>query len=209
MSEDALVLYHWPQSRSATAHWMLEETGAPYKLRVLNLAKGEHKCAELVALNPLGKLPTLVHNGAVVTETAAICAYLADAFPQNRLAPPIGDPQRGPYLRWLVFAVATLEAGMMDIGLKREPGPSSGLSYGTPELLFDTLARALAPGPWLLGAQFTAADVMIGAALHWGTLFGMIPERAEFKAYTARVTGRPAIQRAMAEDAAIMAQAQA
>lgn len=85
MSGDALVLYHWPQSRSATAHWMLEEAGVPYKLRIFNLAKGEHKCAELLALNPLGKLPTLVHNGAVVTETAAICAYLADSFPRTVL----------------------------------------------------------------------------------------------------------------------------
>lgn len=98
---------------------------------------------------------------------------------------------------------------MMDIGLKRDMTSGSALSYGAPDLLFDTLANALEPGPWLLGDHFTAADIMIGSALHWGTAFGMIPERAVFKAYTARVTGRPAIQRAMAEDAAIMASASA
>lgn len=205
MGADTLVLYHWPQSRSATARWALEEAGAPYELKIFNMPKGEHKCAEVLALNPLGKLPVVKHGDAVVTETAAIVAYLADTFPAAKLAPPPGDKLRGPYLRWLVMSVATLEPAIIDRAMKREPGMAAMSPYGAFDPLIEMLAKSVASGPWLLGERFTAADIVIGSELRFGMVFGALPERPEFKAYVERVTSRPAIARAIALDAQIMA----
>jgi len=207
MGADTLVLYHWPQSRSATARWALEEAGAPYELKILNMSKGEHKTPELLALNPLGKLPTLTHGDAVVTETAAIVAYLADTFPAARLAPPPGEKARGPYLRWLVMSVATLEPAIIDRAMKREPGQAGMVPYGNFEGLMDVLAKSVSQGTWLLGERFTAADIVIASGLRWSMAFGIVPPRDEFTAYVGRVTTRPAIARAIALDAEIMAAA--
>lgn len=205
MGADALVLYHWPQSRSATARWALEESGAPYELKIFNMPKGEHKSPEVLALNPLGKLPVLKHGDAVVTETTAIVAYLADTFPEAKLAPPPGDKARGPYLRWLVMSVATIEPAIIDRAMKREPGMPAMSPYGSFDTLIDMLAKSVSQGTWLLGERFSAADIVIGSGLRFGMVFGVLPERPEFKAYVERVTARPAIARAIALDAQIMA----
>jgi glutathione S-transferase len=205
-AESDIVFYHAPQSRSVIAHWMLEELGQPYRFHLLNLGKGEHKRPEYLAINPMGKVPAIVHRGAVITEAAAICCYLADAFPQAGLAPPPGDPRRGPYLRWLFYGPSCVEPAATDRLFDRPPPPRAGaLGYGTFETVMDVLAGAVAPGPYLLGEQFTAADVEIGSQLTWGMMVKAIPQRAEFLAYTGRLAQRPALKRVFAKDAELAA----
>lgn len=195
-----LILYHFAPSRSMTARWMLEEIGEPYELRVLKDKQGEHRKPDFLAINPMGKVPALVHKGAVVTETAAICCYLADAFPEAGLAVPIGDARRGPYLKWLFFGPSCLEPAILDTLYTREDAPTESLGWGSAERVLDVLAQAVSPGPYLLGEQFTAADVVIGSGLRWGLFTKSIPERPEFTAYVARLGERPAQQRSMAAD---------
>ncbi len=201
-----LIHYHAPQTRSAAIRWLFEELGAPpHALRVLNLQKGEHKTAAYLAINPMGKVPTLVHGGTVITEAAAIALYLADLFAEAGLAPAIGDPQRGPYLRWIVFNQAVVEPAIGDKAMKREPGPPSMLPYGTYETTVEVLAGALAKGPYLLGETFSAADVVVGSGVRWMLMFKLLPDRPEFTQYAARLSARPALQRAIAADAALLA----
>lgn len=200
-----LVLYHAAPSRGTIARWMLEEVGEPYEVRVLNLKAGDQLKPEYLAINPMGKVPALVHKGVVVTETAAICCHLADAYPRAGLAPAIGDPRRGPYLKWLFYGPSCLEPAMLDKATGREApsrGPTGWLGLDS-EL--DIIAKAVATGPWLVGEQFTAADVVIGAGLRWGMQFKLIPERADLAAYMARLAERPALRRQVALDAALMA----
>ena len=152
------VLFHNPMSRARIAHWMLEEVGARYTVRLLNFEKGEHKSPEFLAINPMGKLPTLLHGDAVVTETAAICAYLADAFPAAGLAPLAGERDRGPYLRWLFFAAGCVEPAVVDRMMTRpEVERRSALGYGSFDDVFRTLRGVLDGGDFLLGERFTAA----------------------------------------------------
>lgn len=201
-----LKLYHIAPSRSSIALWMLEEVGEPYELQVLGMDKGEHKQPAYLAVNPMGKVPALDHDGVVVTEAAAICAYLAESFPKANLAAPVGDRRRGAYLKWLFFGSGCLEPAVIDRMLKREPGNPGALGYGSFEMTLDVLAAALATGPWLLGEQFTAADVVIGANLRWSmSMMKVVPERPEFVAYVKRIEERPAARRAGARDAEIMA----
>ncbi|HEX2112776.1 MAG TPA: glutathione S-transferase family protein [Alphaproteobacteria bacterium] len=201
-----LTLYHAAPSRSSIAHWMLEEVGQPYHLHVLDLKTGENRQAKYLAINPMGKVPALRHGDTVVTEAAAICCYLADTFPQAGLAVPVGDPRRGPYLKWLFFGPGCIEPAVTDKAFKRaEPPPRSTLGYGDYETVMNVLADALRTGPYLLGAQFTAADVVIGSTLRWGMQFKLIPERPEFVAYTRRLGERPALRRATERDAQLMA----
>ncbi len=195
-----LVLYHFAPSRSMIARWMLEEVGQPYELRVLDYKKGEQREPAYLAINPMGKVPTLVHKGAVITEAAAICCYLADAFPDAGLNVPIGDPRRGPYLRWLFFGPSCLEPAVIDSLHGHGEAKPEQLGWGTPERVLDVVADAVEPGPYLLGDQFTAADVVIGSGLRWGMWSKAIPERAAFTAYVARLSERPAQQRSMAAD---------
>lgn len=195
-----LILYHIAPSRSSIVHWMLEEIGQPFDLRVLDMQAGENRQPQFLAINPMGKVPTLVHDGVVITEAAAICTYLADAFPEAGLSVPIGDKRRGSYLRWLFFAPATLEPAMMDEMLKREPGPVQMMGYGNMEMVLDTLCQAVDPGPHLLGKTFTAADVLIGSTIHWGMSVGGLPKRPALAAYAERIAARPAFQRAMQRD---------
>ena len=196
-----LILYHIAPSRSSIVHWMLEEVGQPYELRVLNHKKGENREGAYLAVNPMGKVPALVHGGVVITEAAAICCYLADAFPDAGLSVPLGDRRRGPYLKWLFFSPGCLEPAVIDRMFKREPAPpASALGYGDFDTVLDVLAGAIEPGPFLLGEQFTAADVVIGAGLRWGMATGAVPERAEIVAYAARLAERPALARAFAKD---------
>lgn len=195
-----LILYHFAPSRSMIARWMLEEIGEPYELRILDYKNGEHRRPDYLAINPMGKVPALVHKGVAITESAAICCYLADAFPGPGLAVPIGDARRGPYLKWLFFGPSCLEPAILDTLYTREDAPTSSLGWGSAERVLDVLAEAVAPGPHLLGEQFTAADVVIGSGLRWGMFTEAIPERPEFTAYVARLGERPAQQRAMAAD---------
>jgi glutathione S-transferase len=199
-----LTLYHAVPSRSSITRWMLEEIGQPYDVHVLDLKRGDQRQAAYRALNPMGKVPALRHGDAVITESAAICAYLADEFPQARLNVPVGDPRRGVYLKWLFFGPSCIEPAITDRAFPRqEPPPSASLGYGDFDTAMTVLADAVRKGPYLMGEQFTAADVVIGSTVRWGTMFKLIPERAEFAAYTARLAERPALQRADAKDKAL------
>lgn len=190
---DELVFYTHPQSRGRIAHWMMEELGQPY--RTVWLAFGsEMKSAEYRAVNPMGKVPALRHGEVVVTEAAAICAYLADAFPQAGLAPAPTSPQRAAYLRWLFFAAGPLEQAVTAraMGWALPPGREVMAGFGRYADTLDALETALQPGPYVCGAQFTAADVYVGSSLAWGLLFGTIEKRPVFEAYVARLKGRAA-----------------
>jgi glutathione S-transferase len=201
----ALTLYHAAPSRSSITRWMLEEIGEPYEIKLLNLKEGEQRKPEYLAVNPMGKVPALDHDGTVITEAAAICAYLADAFPAAKLSIPIGDKQRGPYLKWLFFGPVCIEPAISDRAFPRKETPPRGtLGYGDYETTMNVVAQAVAKGPYLLGERFTAADVVVGATLRWGMMFKLVPERPEFTAYAARLEERPALKRATAKDAALM-----
>ena len=197
-----LTLYHAIPSRSSIAHWMLEEVGQPYDVHLLNLQKGENRDPKYLAVNPMGKVPAIRHDGVVITEAAAICCYLADAFPQAGLAVPVGTPRRGVYLKWLFFGPSCVEPAVTDKAFKRaEAPPRSTIGYGDYDTVMDVLADAVRTGPFLMGRQFTAADVVIGSGLRWGMAFKLIPERSEFVAYVARLAERPALKRATEKDA--------
>jgi glutathione S-transferase len=205
-----LIFYHNPMSRGRIAHWMLEETGAPYETRVLDFTKGEHKSAQYLELNPMGKIPTIVHNGVVVTECAAICAYLADAFPEHELAPAIGDPARGSYYRWLFFGAGCVEPAVLDKSFNRPPVERKGaVGYGSYEDTIATLEKAVEKGPWILGEKFSAADVYVGSQIGWGIFTKGIEPRPAFQQYLARIGERPAYKRATDRDNAAVAKAQA
>ena len=204
-SEAEIVFYHAPQSRAVIVHWMLEEVGAPYRMHLLNLKKGEHKEPAYLAVNPMGKVPALAHGDVVVTEAAAICAYLADAFPEAGLAPPVGDRRRGTYFRWLLFGPGCLEPAVTDRMFDRPASPPGALGYGSFDLMLAVVAKAVERGPYLLGNQFTAADVVLGAGLQWGMMTKAIPERPEIVAYGHRLHERPALQRVYAKDAELVA----
>lgn len=198
MTEE-IVFYHNPQSRAQMAHWMLEEAGAPYKTVLIDFAKGENRTPSFLAINPMGKLPTIVHRGVVVTETAAIIAYLADAFPTAGLAPPVGDPLRGAYYRWLFFGAGCIEPAMLDKMMNRPPVERKGtVGWGSYEDVMATLRTELAKGPYLLGEKFSAADVYVGSELRWAMMFGAPGLKGEkvFEDYVARLSARPAAKRA-------------
>ncbi len=196
-----LTLYHAAPSRSSIVRWMLEELGEPYDLHVLSLMKGEQKQPAYLAVNPMGKVPALKHGDTIITEAAAICTYLADEFPKGRLNVPVGDPRRGPYLKWLFFGPSCIEAAIMDRASPRKEEPRRGtLGYGDFDTVMNVAAKAVEPGPYLMGEQFTAADVVVGSTLRWGMMFGLLPKRPEFVSYVGRLEQRPALQRATALD---------
>jgi len=196
-----LTLYHAAPSRSSIVRWMLEELGEPYDIHLLHLAKEEQRAPGYLAVNPMGKVPALRHDDVIVTEAGAICAYLADEFPHARLNVPVGDPRRGPYLKWLFFGPSCIEPAIMDRAYPRKEEPRRGmLSYGDFDTVMNVVAKAVEPGPYLMGEHFTAADVVVGSTIRWGTMFNLIPVRPEFKAYVARLEKRPALQRSIALD---------
>lgn len=196
-----LTLYHATPSRSAVALWMLEETGADYGVHQLNLQNGDQLKPGYLAINPMGKVPALKHKDAVVTESAAICTYLADEFPQAKLNIPAGNPRRGVYLKWLFFGPSVFEPAMTDRAFPRKEAPNAAaLGYRDLDKVLDIVAQAVAKGPYLMGEQFTAADVVLGSGIRYGTMFKLIPERKEFSDYIARFAGRPAAARALAKD---------
>lgn len=191
-----LVFYTNPQSRGRIAHWMLEEIGEPYD--TVWLAFGpDMKSREYLAVNPMGKVPALRHGNAVVTESAAICAYLADRFAEKNLLPPPNHPGRASYFRWMFFAAGPLEMAVTAKALRWEiPEGRNGMAgFGSFAGTIDALEKALMPGPYICGEQFTAADVYVGSQLGWGLTFGIIDKRLLFEAYVARLNARPAAQR--------------
>jgi glutathione S-transferase len=198
-----LTLFYNPYSRAAGVHILLEELKADYELHVLNLEAGDSRKPEYLAINPMGKVPALKHGEVVVTEQAAVYMYAAELYPEAKMSPAVGDPLRGPYLRWMVFYGSCLEPALADRSMKREPPPLSRSPYGTYDMVISTLTKQLAKGPWILGDTFTAADVLWGAALTWVTSFKLVPELPEIKAYTDRFNARPAVMRARAKGAEI------
>jgi len=196
-----LTLYHATPSRSSIVRWMLEELGEPYDIHLLSLAKGEQSAPDYLAINPMGKVPALRHGDAIITEVAAICTYLADEFPHARLNIPVGDPRRGPYLKWLFFSPSCIEVAVLDKAAPRKEEPRRGMvGYGDFDSVMNVVAKAVAKGPYLMGEQFTAADVVVGSMLRWGIMFNLLPRRPEFEAYVGRLEQRPALQRANALD---------
>ena len=202
---DQLVFYTHPMSRGRTARWMLEEVGRPYRTEVLDYGT-TMKASDYLALNPMGKVPTITHGATVVTETAAICAYLADAFPDAGLAPPHGDPRRGPYYRWLFFGAGPVEAAITNKALDVvvPPGREAMVGYGSLDAVSDVLEAAVSKGDFIAGDRFTAADVYAGSALGWGMMFGSIEKRPAFERYWERISSRPAFQRAKEIDDKLM-----
>jgi glutathione S-transferase len=198
-----LTLYHAAPSRSSIVHWMLEELGEPYDIHLVSFKKGENCQPAFLAINPMGKLPALKHGDVVITEAAAICTYLADEFPRAKLNVPVGSPSRGIYLKWLFFGPSCVEPAIMERAYPRkDTPPRAALGFGDFDTVVDVLAKAAsAASPYLMGAQFTAADVIIGSGLRWGTMFKLLPERPEFKAYVTRLAERPALKRATEKDA--------
>jgi glutathione S-transferase len=202
---DELVFYSSPMSRGRTVHWMLEEVGAPYRYEVVNLENREQKDPTYLAINPMGKVPTIVHRGTVVTECGAICAYLADTFPAAGLAPPTGSPARGSYYRWLFFA-GCAEAAVVDRMLSRPPPSRPGsLGYGCYEDAVATLEQAVAPGPYVLGTQFSAADVYVASLIAFGLMVKALEPRPAFQQYVSRLQQRPAYRRFMEQGERIAA----
>src|SRR4029079_1695880 len=188
-------------SRSSITLWMMEELGQPFELKLLDLSKDEQLSPDYGAVNPLGKVPALRHKGVTVTEVAAICTYLADEFPAAGLNVPVGRPERGVYLKWLFFGPGCIEPAVIDRAAPRKEEARRGmLGYGDFDTVMNVVARAVEKGPYLLGEQFTAADVVIGSGLRWGLLFKLLPERPEFLSYVGRLAARPALQRAEAQD---------
>lgn len=192
MSVDRRVtFYHSPQTRSSGTLALLEELGADYDLQLLNMKAGEQRQAAYLAINPMGKVPAIRHGEALVTEQGAVYIYLADLYPEAGLAPAIGDPLRGPYLRWLVFYGSSFEPAVTDRSLGREPAPRNSSPYGDFETVISVIDAQLAKGPYLLGERFSAADVLWGTALAWTTHFGIVPKTPAIEGYIARVTSRP------------------
>jgi glutathione S-transferase len=200
-----VTLFHAPNSRSGGTRALLEELGADYELHVLDLKKNEQRDPAYLAINPMGKVPAIRHGDALVTEQPAVYIYLADLYADAGLAPALDDPLRGPYLRWLVFYGSSFEPALIDKAMKREPAPASTSPYGDYDTMLGTLVQQLRAGPYLLGERFSAADVLWGTALAWTTAFKLVPELPEIMDYIARVSSRPAAQRARAADAELAA----
>jgi glutathione S-transferase len=187
--------------------WMLEEVGEPYEVELLNLRNGDQGKPEYLALNPMGKVPTLVDGDTIVSEVSATCCYLADAYPKAGLAPAVSDKLRGPYLKWLFFVPSCIEPAILDKAMNRPPPPRSTAGWADYDTVVEVLRDATGKAsPYLLGERFTAADVVVGASLRWTMKFKLLPELPEFVAYTQRLAERPALQRQLAKDEAFARQ---
>jgi glutathione S-transferase len=203
---DDLILYTNPMSRGRIVRWMLEEIGQPYRTEMLDYAT-TMKASAYLAVNPMGKVPALRHGDSVVTEAAAICAYLADAFPQAGLAPPPGDRLRAPYYRWLFFTAGPVEYAVSNkaLGFVVPRERERMIGYGSLELVMNALEAALSDRAYLAGDGFTAADLYVGSQLGFGMMFGTIERRPAFEQYWNRLSGRPACVRAKELDDALAA----
>lgn len=205
-ADDKITLYYSPQTRAAGARVLLEELGAPYDLRVLNMKAGEQRKPEFLAINPLGKVPTIGHRGQIVTEQVAIFIYLADLFPQAGLTPALDDIRRGPYLRWIAYYGSSFEPAVIDHFMKRDPAPVTQSPYADYDTMLGALEKQLAAGPYLLGERMTAADILCGIALNWTMMFGVVPRNDVLVRYAERITARAAFQRVTAADVEMAAQ---
>lgn len=205
---DTLTFYTNPMSRGRIVRWMLEEVGQPYETVLLDYGT-TMKAPEYLAINPMGKVPALKHGSVVVTEGAAICAYLADAFPAAGLAPPPGDRLRGPYYRWLFFGAGPVESmsSMRALGVQVPPEKKIMVGFGSQEDVRSVLEQAVSQGEYLLGDRFSAADVYLGSQIAWGMQFGTFDKSPAFTAYAGRLMKRPAAQRAREIDDGLIAQA--
>ena len=198
----SIVLYHHPFTRAANAIWMLEEVGAPYELRFVDILKGAQKAPEFLAVNPMGKIPTLVDGDAVVTEAAAIGLYLADRHAYGRLAPKVDDPARATYLRWSLFAPSVIEPGAM----AKHQGwtfKESNAGWGAYDAMVAATEKAVAGRDYVLGKEFSMADVVFGGTVRFMLMFKLIEPRPALTAYAERLSARPAAKRADARNAAI------
>ncbi|MDJ0388089.1 glutathione S-transferase family protein [Roseomonas sp. E05] len=204
---DELVLYTHPMSRGRIVRWVLEEIGQPYRAEIVEYGPAM-KAPAFRAINPMGKVPALRHGGTIVTETAAICAYLADAFPAAKLAPAPDDRRRGSYYRWLFFGAGPVEAAATNasLGFVVPEGKQVMVGYGRLAEVLDVLEGAVGQGDYLLGDQFTVADMYLGSQIGWGMMFGTIERRPAFERYWERLAARPAAQRARQIDDALMAE---
>jgi glutathione S-transferase len=205
ISNRQVTLFHSPNTRSSGVLILLEELGADYRLHVLNMKKSEQRAPDFLAINPMGKVPAVKHGDAVVTEQVAIFLYLADLYPEAGLAPAIGDPLRGPYLRWMAFYGSCFEPAVVDRAQKREPAPQAMSPYGDYDTMLKTLTDQLAKGPNFLGDRFSAIDVLWGTALNWTTMFKLVPALPVIQAYIDRMGARPSVARAKAKDAELAA----
>jgi len=193
-----MKLYWSPRSRSFSSLWLMEEAGVPYERVLTDISTGAQKTPEYLAINPMGKVPALRDGDATMAEAAAICAYVAERYPQARLAPPLGDPLRAKYLYWLFFVPSCVEPAMVQLATKIEMNPVSA-GWGDATRVFDVLDGALSKsnGQWILGENFSAADVMVGSILNFVVrLFKMTPTRPSFDRYLDACAARPAFQRA-------------
>ena len=200
-----LIHYYAVPSRGMVTHWMLEEIGVPFENRLLNLDENEHKTPEYLAINEMGRVPSLTHGDTVVTETAAIVAYLADVFPEANLGIPVDSPDRGAYLRWLFFAPVSAETAILWKALGKVETEVDYLPFADVETVAATLASAVRDKEFIVGDRFTAADVMIGTTIMWGTqLMPVLPPLPELTEYWDRLSRRPAWRRAQAHDQKLM-----
>jgi glutathione S-transferase len=191
-----MKLYWSPRSRSFTTLWLMEETGEPYERVLTDISTGANKTPEYLAINPMGKVPALADGDIAMAESAAICAYVTDRYPQAKLAPPVGDPRRAKYLQWLFFAPSCIEPAILQAYLKLEI-PAVSAAWGSTTKTFDVLDQALSKGPWLLGDDFSAADIAIGAGMNYAIrMFKMVPTRPNFDRYLDACAARPAFQTA-------------
>ena len=191
-----MKLYWSPRSRSFTTIWLMEEAGQPYERVLTDISTGAQKSPDYLKINPMGKVPALTDGTVAIAESTAICTYVADRYPQAKLAPPIGDPRRGRYLQWLFFAPSCIEPAILQAYTKLEI-PAASAAWGSTTQTCDVLDQALDKGPWLLGEDFSAADIAVGAGIYFAIrLFKMIPTRPNFDRYLDACAARPAFQRA-------------
>jgi glutathione S-transferase len=191
-----MKLYWAPRSRSFTALWLMEETGQPYERVLTDITTGAQRTPEYLAINPMGKVPALGDGDATLAEAAAICAYVAERYPEAKLAPPLGDSKRAKYLYWLFFSPGCIEPAIVQLATKIEMNPVAA-GWGEAQRVFDVLDAALSKGPWMLGDTFSAADIVIGSGLNFAVRqFKMVQSRPAFDAYIDRCAARPAFQRA-------------
>ncbi len=201
MPSRRLTFFYAPQSRAFGVLALMNELKADHELHVLSLQAKDQEKPEYLAVNPMGKVPALLHDGVLVSEQPAVYQYLADLYPEAGLAPRIGDRLRGDYLRWLSFYGGCFEPAVTDRAMKREPAPRSTSPYGDWDSVFNTLSGRLAQGPYILGDAFSAADMLWGTALAWTTMFKLVPETPEIAAYIARINARPSVVQARAQEA--------
>ena len=200
-----ITLFHSPNSRSTGARILLEELQAEHDLHVLNLKAKQQREPAYLAINAMGKVPALLHGSTLVTEQPAVYMYLAELYPERGLSPAVGDPLRGPYLRWMVFYGSCFEPAIIDKSMNRDSGSYTTSPYGDYDAVISAVESQLKKGPWLLGEHYTAADILWGSALGWISAFRLIPETASLRAYLERFQNRSAVQRTLALDAQLAA----